>query len=40
MNTINDSRNPSVMAMSTLTEITAISMWYSSSLDFSFAVSP
>ena len=40
MKTIRDSRNPSVMAIRTLTETTAISMWNSSSLDFSAAVSP
>ena len=40
MNTISDSRKPSVMAIRMLTETTAMSMWNSSSLDFSAAVSP
>ena len=40
MKTISDSRKPSVIAIRTLTEITAISMCHSSSFDFSAAVSP
>jgi hypothetical protein len=40
MNTMSDSRSPSVRAISTLTDTTAISMCHSSSFDFSAAVSP
>ncbi len=40
MNTMSDSRSPRVMAISTHTDTTAISMCHSSSLDFSAAVSP
>jgi hypothetical protein len=40
MNTISDSRSPSVMAISRLTETTAMNMCHKSSLDLSAAVSP